>query len=245
MPSTRRTLSVAELPPKPDSVTGLPRPPHAPGFFGRDVPFETDEFREHDPAQRPSPPEGQGPVLTWFRKNQKSARIGAIGLGLLLVAMLCIRNGFGWLENPKYWAVWLLVLGFAAYIYFTTRHQRPSAGAEWLARGKKWVRTYELVKVTCYTTLNGAYLRLVDGDGRKMWYPLVDFGLDDRLLWDLTYNGILHSVIAGGAKTNGMARRAIALPDRVPEPMPEEREGQPATWPPRSQCRLVKNLRLG
>jgi len=34
----------------------------------------------------------------------------------------------------------------------------------------------------------------------------------DRLLWDLAYNGILHSVIAGGAETNWMLRKTLALP---------------------------------
>ena len=151
-------------------------------------------------------------MLAWYRESKKGARVGAVGLGLILVAIIGLRNGLGWLVNPHLWPVWLVVLTFAASIYYSARHQRSSAGAEWLVRGEKWVRTYELVKVTCHSTPNGGYLRLVDCDGRKMWCKLVDFGLDDRLLGDLTYNGILHSVIAGGAKTNGMARRAIVLP---------------------------------
>jgi hypothetical protein len=35
-------------------------------------------------------------------------------------------------------------------------------------------------------------------------------------MWDLVYNGILHSVIAGGAETNGQLHRYM----RVPYPSP-------------------------
>jgi hypothetical protein len=34
----------------------------------------------------------------------------------------------------------------------------------------------------------------------------------NQRLWDLLYNGILHSVVAGGAETNRIARRALKLP---------------------------------
>jgi len=56
-----------------------------------------------------------------------------------------------------------------------------------------------------------------DSEGRKLRYKFVDLS-SDRLLWDLTYNGILHSVIAGGAETNGMLRKTLALP--YPQPGP-------------------------
>jgi len=56
-----------------------------------------------------------------------------------------------------------------------------------------------------------------DSGGRKLRYRFIDLS-SDRMLWDLTYNGILHSVIAGGAETNWMLRRTLALP--YPEPAP-------------------------
>ena len=31
-------------------------------------------------------------------------------------------------------------------------------------------------------------------------------------MWDLVYNGLLHSVIAGEAKTNGMVHSALRVP---------------------------------
>jgi hypothetical protein len=35
---------------------------------------------------------------------------------------------------------------------------------------------------------------------------------EDRMLWDLVYNGILHSVIAGQAETNGRLHLHLRLP---------------------------------
>lgn len=35
-------------------------------------------------------------------------------------------------------------------------------------------------------------------------------------MWDLAYNGILHSVIAGGAETNGRLHAALAVPRPYP-----------------------------
>jgi hypothetical protein len=82
---------------------------------------------------------------------------------------------------------------------------------DWLRGRKQWVRTYELVKVRSYPSFSGGWIRLEDRDGRTL-------GLDhttlqqDRRLWDLVYNGILHSVIAGGAETNGAAHLHLHLP---------------------------------
>jgi hypothetical protein len=71
-----------------------------------------------------------------------------------------------------------------ALMYPILRGERFSAGAEWLAS-------------------NG---------GREVEYKFADLGGSDRLLFDLTYNGILHSVIAGGAKTNPLLHRTLKLP---------------------------------
>lgn len=57
--SRARYMGVDDLPPRPDPDSGLPCPPHAPGFLG----FETENLRERDPRLAPSPPIGQGPVL--------------------------------------------------------------------------------------------------------------------------------------------------------------------------------------
>lgn len=210
-------LSVDELPPRPDTATGLPQPPHAPGFMGSDSSPEENSDPEVDVIQAPYPPVGQGPVLAWFRSTRKGAGSTAVTLGVLVAIFLVVRNGFSWLTNPTYWPVWTIVLVCAIGYYVIDRRTYSSAGADWVCRGKKWVKTYELVKVTCHAYHPaGAALYLQDSEGRKLRYRLADLSVDDRQIYDLTFNGILHSVIAGGAKTNGLGRRTLALPSIRP-----------------------------
>jgi hypothetical protein len=167
-------------------------------------------------------------VLVWFQENKRGARLSAIGFGGVLAVLLTLSRGTAWLSQLKYWPAWVFVVLCMLAVYFFARRARSSAGADWLARGNKFVRTYELVRVTCHTYHpTGASLYLWDAGGRKLRYKLIDFSIDDRLLWDLTYNGILHSVIAGGAKTNRLARRTLALPSTGPAPGVEQEEPSP------------------
>jgi hypothetical protein len=85
-------------------------------------------------------------------------------------------------------------------------------GSDRMAIADKWVRIYELVEVTAHTSGTGVCVTLKDSGGREVEYKFVELGGTDRLLFDLTYNGILHSVIAGGAKTNPLLHRTLKLP---------------------------------
>jgi len=208
-----RYLCVEELPPRPDPSTGLPRPPRAPGFIGADVPVENSVIRERDPAWQPSPPPGQSPVLVWYRESRRGSVIGAVIFGLALAGILSLTRGTGWLTH---WVVWVFLAVWLVVIYLISRTERFSAGADWVARGNKWVKVYDLVKVTCHSyPYWGAGVCMRDSSGRKLRYRFSDLS-SDRMLWDLTYNGILHSVISGGAETNWMLRKSLALP--YPEP---------------------------
>ena len=138
--------------------------------------------------------------------------VGAVVLAVLAV----ISGGAAWLTELKDWTTWALFAVFGAIFYLIVRGGRFSAGAEWVAKRDKWVRVYELTKVTSHGYFNGAGLLLMDSGGRKVKLRFVDLSTD-RLLWDLTYNGILHSVIAGGARTNGTLRRTLALPEPAPQ----------------------------
>jgi hypothetical protein len=99
------------------------------------------------------------------------------------------------------------------------RHRRASvssAGAEWYGTGKRWVRIYELVQVTMSQgRRRDAYLRLVDVHGHDLQVSYA-YLRRNRLIWDLVYNGILHSVIAGNARTNMSSRVKLDLPDTTP-----------------------------
>ena len=54
-------------------------------------------------------------------------------------------------------------------------------------------------------------MHLVDRDGRKLQTNISRLQ-DDRRIWDLAYNGILHSVVGNSADTNQLARKSLKLP---------------------------------
>jgi hypothetical protein len=132
-----------------------------------------------------------------------------MAIGLVFISIVfTIGLGFDWVTT---WAVWpIIILGFTG-IYFSLRASQCRAGVDWLARRKTWVKTYELVTVTCRTNHGDPQLRLVDSDGRSVEIAISDLQ-GDRRIWDLVYNGILHSVIAGHAQTNGRLHMMLRLP---------------------------------
>lgn len=89
---------------------------------------------------------------------------------------------------------------------------------EWLQQWRGgWVRTYELAKVTASSHVTGTQLSLTDRGGRKIQINSEHIQ-EDRLMWDLVYNGIVHSVVAGGAETNGALHSIFDVPRPKPEP---------------------------
>jgi hypothetical protein len=129
--------------------------------------------------------------------------------GCLIGVLMTITRNIDWI---KLWTVWVVILLVMAVMFAILRGERFSAGADWMASQGKWARIYELVEVTAHTSGTGVYVTLKDSGGREVEYKFVDLGGSDRLLFDLTYNGILHSVIAGGAKTNPLLHRTLKLP---------------------------------
>ena len=210
-------LSASELPPKPDPVTGEPRPPRAPRYSRKKRPKERDRDRITDPAQAPSPPEGQGPVLAWYKPSRRMTwGVGVTSFALITVGITLMQGlDVRWMSI---WYVWLIVLVGSLLIAGTVPRSSCSVGAEWLQRhGGGWVRLYELKKITAHYRSNAVHLDFEDRDGRVVQISLSDLQRD-RDIWDLVYNGILHSVIAGGADTNGRLHSALD----VPRPRPED-----------------------
>lgn len=114
------------------------------------------------------------------------------------------------------WYEWIIVGIGAALIYGAQRRIKVSGGTNWLKLRRGWVRTYELTRVTAHSTPAGIELQFTDRDGRRL-SVISDEIQRDRYLWDLVYNGIMHSVIAGGAETNSLLHRAF----KVPRPKPD------------------------
>ncbi|GAB3678945.1 hypothetical protein GCM10027597_21400 [Saccharopolyspora tripterygii] len=214
---TNLFCSVAELPPKPDATTGLPRPPRAPGFHKEDKPpKEQDRDRVQDPSKAPSPPDGEGPVLEWYRSSRRNAVLtGAVAFVIMVVALTLIRGGeIAWMQ---FWFVWAILVLASLGVYASSRATDCAVGAEWLKVGKTWVRLYELTSIKARVRSNAIHIDLKDNAEREVKVSTSALQ-EDRDIWDLVYNGILHSVIAGDATTNGMVHSAL----QVPRPAPAE-----------------------
>ncbi|MEC3980399.1 hypothetical protein [Amycolatopsis sp. H20-H5] len=200
------------LPPKPDPVTGQPFPPQGPAYVRSDQsPPEFDRGRDTTVSGKHRPPPDQGPTLAWYRSSRRKGLIFAVVLAVVVVGIIFVSHGFvtDWLSV---WWMWLLVAGFAALMYFSVKAENCAAGAEWVMENKTWIRTYELRSIKAYTYSNSLNLHFVDSAGRTLKINLSRLQ-DDRRIWDLVYNGILHSVVKNAADTNQLARGSLKLPE--------------------------------
>jgi hypothetical protein len=219
----RQYLSADELPPRPDSSTGLPRPPRAPWSSGEDGHLNQSATRQST-TPAPDPPPGQGPVLAWYRQGRRGAVAGAVMVGAVVAGLGVLTRG---LDSIELWPAWVIIVLTILLVYYIARKKNFSAGADWVAHDDKWVRLYELTEATGQATGSGVFLRLRDSGGRYLELKFITVISSDRLVWDLTYNGILHSVIAGGAKTNSLLHRTIKLPYPKPD-RAGDRESSPS-----------------
>jgi len=209
-----RYLDPERLPPKPDPETGLPRPPHAPGRTTRGS-RKGSRDRDDTLAGAPPAPSGQGPLLAWYRSSQSYAIQIGVGGFLFTGFLLSVRDGFQF-HWVKYWWAWLILMVAGFLIGFTQRKgSECSVGVEWVRGRKTWVRTYELVRAKVNVGVGEFYLSMQDRDGRSLSLSVSSLQ-EDRLIWDLVYNGVLHSVIEGGAETNGQLHRYLRVPYRSP-----------------------------
>jgi hypothetical protein len=201
----------AGLPPKPEPETGLPRPPHAPALYTNRTPPELDRDRESRLSRKPQPPPGQGPVLAWYRASwYGTLTTGLVGLLILIIgiAIISLLKGVG-VRMLGAWYIWVLVILGSVGIAASTRKDWCAVGADWLMHQKAWVLTYELTEIKTRGISNTIYVYLTDKDGRKV-DASINILQKDRLVWDLLYNGMLHSV-AKGAALKGTARSALGL----------------------------------
>ena len=199
------------LPPKPSAGSGQPFPPHAPAYSGTEKGApELDRDRITILSRKPQPPKGQGSTLAWYQASPRKGFFAVLWTYVLVIAGLFIVRGF----STDWFHVWWLWVGMAALsllAYPITMKDNYAAGAEWVMVNKDWALTYELVSVKAYTYSNSLNLHFVDSGGRTLKANISRFQ-DDRRIWDLLYNGILHSVVINGAETNQLARGTLKLP---------------------------------
>lgn len=215
----------AGLPPRPDPETGQPFPPHGRGWKGKDRSPEDDRDRETRLSHRPDPPSGKSPVLAWYKDSKRGkAALFLTCIAMFSVAMtfVSIVDGDPPLSWASLWGVWLGICVFSLLITRPLTYTVLSAGADWcqlqfvrfgVTYRRQFVKFYELRDITTVAGPTALYIKLSDDNDfidlpRVEWQP-------DRRIWDLVYNGILHSV-AAGAKVDANAHAFLEL-DQVQE----------------------------
>ena len=210
-PRPAEQLGALRLPPKPDPETGQPFPPHAPAYTSIDKGDPAlDRDRDTGLSAKLRPPAGQGPTLVWYQASRRKAVTAVAGVYALITLGLFVVRGFAtdWMH---FWWGWVAIGAISALAYPIVMKESSAAGAEWIMANKAWVRTYELTSVKAYTYSNSLNLHLVDRDGRTLKTNISRLQ-DDRRIWDLAYNGILHSIVDNRAETNQLARGTLKLP---------------------------------
>lgn len=203
------------LPPRPDR-NGEPRPPHAPRF--KYVGQQPDNGRKPE-----APYQGDGPVLTWYRETPTDKimmlviSLALVFGGASLISWFSGDGPFGWAD---WWVMWVFYGVLALLIAAPMSIETHSAGAYWFNKtttrlwlwtvGESTVSLYDLTKVDIDINIGEAPLRLESPTG-ALTIPFEEWQ-GTRLMWDLVYNGIVHSV-ANGARISDRAWKWLELDD--------------------------------
>lgn len=143
-------------------------------------------------------------------QQERNPQTGLAGLGLLAIGTTIATKG----QWVFYFWPWLIVVVTAALIAWNVRGTYLAAGADWFQSRRHWVRIYELTSIKYTTKPGGFSLFLQDGQGGRAGCDLHELQ-SNPALWDLVYNGILHSVASREVKANFAARRHLPLPDEL------------------------------
>jgi hypothetical protein len=158
-----------------------------------------------------APPAAHGPALEWNQQSRRSAIwSGFIAAAIIAGFFLWRFWGFGWVTQ---WWCWLLIVACGLAIYKAASNTWIAAGSDWLQSGSQWVDVYELVEVKMGASGANQVLRLQDSHGRRIRSVNLSNVQANQPLWDLVYNGILHSVASGRADPPKGTRKILSLPD--------------------------------
>jgi len=153
-------------------------------------------------------------MLEWFYADRSSRMLTGLVVSLLGLLVYVVKdwvNGHSGLSWVDTWWLWLLLLPWPFAYLIMDRHPLW-AGADWVGDPYLFVKTYELVRVRVGIASGGLAheLQLADTDGGTARYNISDLQANPEL-WDLVYNGLLHSVHHQGADTNQRARDYLLL----------------------------------
>lgn len=189
--------------PIPDALTGEPRPPTA----------RRGEAREHwvtapEDLQKSVVPLEYGPALEAYEEplRMKIGLAVTLFVFALLVFVIPFR-GFDWMSM---WWPQVMIIGLPILQFRKSLGDRVLAGALWVQQRDKWALTYELVKIRSTTVGRYRAIKIVDCQDHEIILVLHDAQTNPRL-WDLVYNGILHSVASGNCDISRAARRILKV----------------------------------
>lgn len=164
-------------------------------------------------------------MLAWHKENARGKVAGFLWSAAIIVgggSILAAVEGDPPLAWIQYWQLWVVVVVGSTLMSRPLTYISMSAGADWfqcqivrfgVTVRKKHLDLYQLQKIKGTTGPAALYLELADASdfidlARVYWQS-------DRRIWDLVYNGILHSV-AAGAEVDRNARGFLELA-QVPE----------------------------
>lgn len=150
-----------------------------------------------------------------------------VTLFALMVVLFALERGLDWTLEP---VAWLILLVVSVPMILLVMDKTIAAGADWLRRGHKWVRLYELKSINASRDDGDVQLTLTDIDER--WVRISAHRIQAiPTVWALIYNGMRHSA-STGAEVSGEAAGQLTLP-RSARPSPstdaEPRRG-PLRW---------------
>ncbi|WP_238588653.1 hypothetical protein [Rhodococcus pyridinivorans] len=122
------------------------------------------------------------------------------------------------------WVMWVIMIVGAWVMFRATRNHWTAAGSTWVQWRDGWVDTYQLTRIRFSADGPNRVLRLKDIHGNEIHSFKISEIQRNPDLWDLAYNGILHSVASGNCDIDAKTRRILKIPYELgPRPTRSER----------------------
>lgn len=113
--------------------------------------------------------------------------------------------------GPLGW-YWTIMAVGAHMMFRATGNHWTAAGATWVQWRGTWVDTYNLTRIRFYADGCSRVLRLKDAHGNTIHSFKISEIQGNPDLWDLVYNGILHSVASGACDIDAKTRHILRIP---------------------------------